>query len=584
MNYLKQFLARHKFKVVLTVFLLLGQVVGTLLIPALVANIVDHGILTGSMDTVLRTGALMVAVTILAAGVSAWGSWTTSDLSALFGREMRSLLLQKSQELSLQQFDSVGISSLITRTTSDIANLQRTMGMVLQMVVPAPVIVVVSIVMTTKTSPVMAVIQLIFMAVLLGLAAIILKKSDFLSRSIQMRLDRINQVIREAVTGVRVIRAFGNETYEEERSGNAYKSYADNMIRLNRLFAVVNPVVWLLMGALMAVILGTGGVLVLGGSMAVGQITAVTEYSTLTMAYLIMAASVLTTLPKAAACLKRLKDLLDMDPSVSDAVDYSVDYSTGASPLEPFTAPAAAEFEHVTFSYEGAEEPVIRNLSFTLLPGQTTAVIGSTGSGKSTLADLLLRLHDIQSGRILLGGTDVRELSQLELHARIGCVPQKAFLFSGTIAENLRMGRKDATDEELWEALKIAQAADFVRRLPHGLNSPVAQGGLNFSGGQRQRLSIARAVVRNAEVFIFDDSFSALDVKTDTALRKALHQYVTEPAKLIIAQRVSTILDADQILVLEKGQLVDKGTHQELLERCPTYRDIADSQMQRKEA
>ncbi|MCJ7836952.1 ABC transporter ATP-binding protein/permease [Cuneatibacter sp. NSJ-177] len=576
MFYLKRFLVQHKGKVALAVFLLLGQVAGTLLIPALVANIVDLGILHGDMAVILRTGGQMLAVTILAAGISAWGSWVTSDLSALFGREMRSLLLNKSQELSIQQFDEVGISSMITRATSDITNLQRTMGMVFQLVVPAPIIVAVSIAMTTMVSPVMSVIQLVFMAVLLGIAAVILKKSNALSRSIQTRLDRINQVVREAVTGVRVIRAFGNETYEEERSGAAFADYAGNMIRLNRLFAVVNPVVWLLMGALMAVILGVGGGLVLGGSMAVGQITAVTEYSTLTMAYLIMAASVMTTLPKAGACLERLREMLDTEPAVSDAKGFPTEEASETA--------AAIEFDHVTFAYQGAEEPVIRDLSFSMAPGQTTAVIGSTGSGKSTLADLLLRLHDTQTGRIRLKGVDVRILSQQDLRERIGCVPQKAFLFSGTIAENLRMGRKDAADEELWEALRIAQAEDFVKQLPSGLNAPVAQGGTNFSGGQRQRLSIARALVKKADIFIFDDSFSALDVRTDTALRRALHESVTEPAKLIIAQRVSTILDADQILVLDKGRLVGAGTHQELLERCPVYRDIADSQMQRKEA
>lgn len=576
MYYLKRFLRQHKGRVALAVFLLLGQVVGTLLIPALVANIVDLGILQGDMDVVLRTGGQMLAVTILAAGISAWGSWVTSDLSALFGREMRSLLLKKSQELSIQQFDAVGISSMITRTTSDITNLQRTMGMVFQLVVPAPIIVAVSIAMTTMVSPVMAVIQLVFMVMLLGIAAVILKKSNALSRSIQTRLDCINQVVREAVTGVRVIRAFGNETYEEERSGAAFADYAGNMIRLNRLFAVVNPVVWLLMGALMAVILGVGGGLVLGGSMAVGQITAVTEYSTLTMAYLIMAASVMTTLPKAGACLERLREMLDTEPAVSDAKGFPTEEASETA--------AAIEFDHVTFAYQGAEEPVIRDLSFSMAPGQTTAVIGSTGSGKSTLADLLLRLHDTQTGRIRLKGVDVRILSQQDLRERIGCVPQKAFLFSGTIAENLRMGRKDAADEELWEALRIAQAEDFVKQLPSGLNAPVAQGGTNFSGGQRQRLSIARALVKKADIFIFDDSFSALDVRTDTALRRALHESVTEPAKLIIAQRVSTILDADQILVLDKGRLVGAGTHQELLERCPVYRDIAESQMQRKEA
>ena len=311
MKYLTLFLKRHRGRVALAVLLLFGQVVGTLLIPALIANVVDHGILPGDMDAVLRTGGQMLLVAVLAAGVAAWGSWVTSDLAARFGRDMRSLLLRKSQEISIQQFDAVGISSMITRSTSDITNLQQTMGMMLQMVAPAPLIVVVSIVMTAVISPVMAAIQLGFMLLLLAVAAAVLRRSNSLSRSIQVRLDRINQVLREAITGVRVIRAFGNEAYEEGRSGRAYEDYAENMIRLNKLFAVFNPAVWLLAGVLIAVVLGVGGAMALGGAMAVGQITAVTEYSTLTMAYLMMAAAALATLPKARACLERLRELLD---------------------------------------------------------------------------------------------------------------------------------------------------------------------------------------------------------------------------------------------------------------------------------
>lgn len=320
MKYLRSFYKRHRGMAALALLLLLGQVVGTLLIPALIANVVDLGILPGDMDAILRTGGQMLAVALLSAAVAAAGSWVTADLGARFGFEMRSLLLRKSQELSLHQFDEVGVSSMITRTTSDITNLQQTMGMVLQMVVPAPLIVGASIVMTAMVTPVMAVIQVGFMAALAAVAAVVLRKSNALSRSIQVRLDRINRVVREAVTGVRVIRAFGNEAYEEARSGDAYRSYADNMIRLNRLFAVAIPVVWMLMGALMAVVLWAGGVLTLGGGMEVGQITAVTEYSILTMGYLLMAVSVLTTLPKARACLARLTALLDIQQNAGDQV------------------------------------------------------------------------------------------------------------------------------------------------------------------------------------------------------------------------------------------------------------------------
>ena len=558
MKYLRSFYKRHRGMAALALLLLLGQVVGTLLIPALIANVVDLGILPGDMDAILRTGGQMLAVALLSAAVAAAGSWVTADLGARFGFEMRSLLLRKSQELSLHQFDEVGVSSMITRTTSDITNLQQTMGMVLQMVVPAPLIVGASIVMTAMVTPVMAVIQVGFMAALAAVAAVVLRKSNALSRSIQVRLDRINRVVREAVTGVRVIRAFGNEAYEEARSGDAYRSYADNMIRLNRLFAVAIPVVWMLMGALMAVVLWAGGVLTLGGGMEVGQITAVTEYSILTMGYLLMAVSVLTTLPKARACLARLTALLDTRPDVEDgAASAAV-----AGPDRP-----AVEFDHVSFSYPGAEELVLRDISFTLYPGQTAAVIGSTGSGKSTLADLLLRLHDVGEGAIRVDGADVRALTQEELRERIGCVPQKAFLFSGTIAENLRMGRPDATDEALWRALGIAQAADFVERLPLGLDAPVAQGGTNFSGGQRQRVAFARAIAPSPRLLLLDEPFAAIDAKVRKDLRAWLRHTISRlgvTSIFVTHDQEEAIEVADEIVVTNKGRIEQVGTPVEI--------------------
>lgn len=576
MKYFILFLKNHKGKLVLSIFLLLGSVIGTLLIPALIADVVDHGILRGNMEVITRTGLQMILVALAGTAVSVLSSWVTSDLGALFGREMRTKLFRKVQELSIHQFDQVGVSSLITRSTSDITNLQQTLGMMLQMVAPAPLILVASMIMTAMISPTIAMIQLVFIAVMLLLSVALLKKSNALSHSIQKRLDRINKVVRESITGVRVIRAFGNETFEEKRSGRAYESYAKNMIRLNRLFAVATPVVWLVMGALMLVVLGFGGAFSLKGTMAVGQITAVIEYATMTMGYLISAVATFTTLPKTLACLERLQEVLDTSPAIADS-------DTGAAENRQIKE-AAVTFDHVTFAYPGAEEPVLHDLSFTLLPGQTTAVIGSTGSGKSTLADLLLRIHDIQQGSIRIGGSDVRSLPQQDLRNKIGCVPQKAFLFSGTIADNLRMGREQATDEELWTALRIAQAEEFVKNLPEGLNAPVAQGGTNFSGGQRQRLSIARALVKKADVFLFDDSFSALDVKTDAALRASLRKQVHTPAKLVIAQRVSSIIDADQILVLDEGRLAGVGTHDVLLKSCEVYRAIAESQMNKKGA
>lgn len=575
MKYLKQFLKQQKIKLTVTFILLLGQVIGTLLIPAFIADVVDHGILKGNMDVIYQVGFKMLLVAVIGTLVSIWGSWASSDLGSRFGKEMRSRLFHKAQELSISQFHEVGVSSMITRSTSDITNLQQTFGMMLQMVVPAVMIVFVSIVMTARINPLLAFIQLIFMAVLLGFSAVLLKKSSSLSQSIQQRLDKINKVVRESISGVRVIRAFGNEKYEERRLGETYEDYAGNMIRLNRLFAVFSPIVWIMMGTLMVVVLGLGGALTLNSSMAVGQITAVAEYAILTMGYLMMGVATLTTLPKARACLRRLEEVLDTRPAIPNTTPAPVHF--------PKQKPVV-EFHHVSFSYPGAEEPVLCDLSFTMYEGQTTAVIGSTGSGKSTLGDLLLRLHDIQAGCIKLNGTDIRCLSQLDVREQIGAVPQKAFLFSGTIADNLRMGNKDASDTELWKALRTAQAEDFVDKLPLRLDAPVSQGGTNFSGGQRQRLSIARALVKKASVLLFDDSFSALDVKTDAALRCALQRHVKRPAKLIIAQRVSSIIDADQILVLDEGRLVGIGTHESLLETCSIYRAIAESQMNRKEA
>lgn len=577
MKYFKIFLKSHKGKLFLSVLLLLCSVVGTLLIPTLIANVVDQGILQGDVKVITRVGLQMLLVALAGSAISVFSSWVTSDLGALFGREMRSKLFKKIQELSVHQFDQLGVSSLLTRSTSDITNLQQTLGMMLQIVAPAPLILVASMIMTFMISPMIALIQFASIVLMMLASVVLLKKSNALSRSIQRRLDLINKVVRESITGVRVIRAFGNEAYEEHRSGKAYESYAENMIHLNRLFAVATPMIWLAMGAVMLVILGLGGAFSLKGTMAVGQITAVIEYTTMTMGYLISAASAFTTLPKTLACLGRLQEVLDMEPAIKDN-----DIAPGKKLKQQEDAIVA--FNHVSFSYPGAEEPVIHDLSFKIMPGQTTAVIGSTGSGKSTIADLLLRIHDIQQGSITLGGTDIRSLSQQSLRDRIGCVPQKAFLFSGTIADNLRMGNEQAADRDLWTALRIAQAENFVKGLPKGLNSPVAQGGTNFSGGQRQRLSIARALVKKADVFLFDDSFSALDVKTDAALRTALRQNVKTSAKLVIAQRISSILDADQILVLDKGCLVGIGTHDILLKNCSVYRAIAESQMNEREA
>ena len=570
MKYLKLFLKERKGKVGITLIMLLGQAVGTLLIPFLIAGIVDNGILKGDMNEILNIGGQMLLVLLITTVAAVLGSYYSADLAAVFGYYMRDKIFRKSQELSIHDFDTIGVSSMITRTTSDISNLQQTFGLVLQLIVPAPLIIVASIAMTTYTSLTLALVLILSVVIFIVFARLVLKKSIFISKRVQDKLDYINQVIRESITGIRVIRAFGNEEYEEDRAGKAFKNYATDMIKLNKIFAVLNPTIWLMIGVSVAIIVWVGGVFSMKGSMEIGQITAVTEYSIITLSYLILATTTSVTLPKMKSCLDRIEEVLEINPEIQD---FNIEKKCAKDDC------AVVEFENVSFFYKGAEEPVIRDISFSCNKGETTAIIGSTGSGKSTIANLILRLHDIDQGEIRINGVDIRCLSQKELRDAIGYVPQKAFLFSGTIEDNLRMGYKEATKEDMERALSISQSKSFVDKLPIGLKSEVSQGGSNFSGGQKQRLSIARALIRKVPIYIFDDSFSALDLKTDSALRKSLKENMRDAAKIIIAQRVSTIMDADQILVLDEGKLVGIGKHIDLMKNCSVYQAIAKSQM-----
>ena len=575
MKYLKLFLKESKGKVGITLIMLLGQSVGTLLIPFLIAGIVDNGILKGDINEIINIGGQMILVLLITTVAAVLGSYYSADLAAVFGYYMRDKIFRKSQELSIHEFDTIGVSTMITRTASDISNLQQTFGLTLQLIVPAPLIIISSIIMTIHTSFVLALILILSVVIFIIFASLVLKKSIFISKRVQTKLDYINQVIRECITGIRVIRAFGNEKYEEDRAGKAFKRYATDMIKLNKIFAVLNPTIWLIIGLSIASIVWIGGVFSMNGTMEIGQITAVTEYSIITLSYLILATTTSVTLPKMKSCLDRIEEVLEINLEIQD-LDMEKKYKKDNY--------AVVEFENVSFFYNGAEEPVIRNVSFSCNKGETTAIIGSTGSGKSTIANLILRLHDIDEGEIRINGVDIRCISQKELRDTIGYVPQKAFLFSGTIEDNLKMGYKDATKEDMKRALSISQSDSFVDKLPDGLKSEVSQGGSNFSGGQKQRLSIARALIRPVPIYIFDDSFSALDLKTDSTLRKSLKENMTESAKIIIAQRVSTIMDADQIIVLDEGKLVGVGKHIDLMKSCSVYQAIAKSQMSIKEA
>lgn len=574
MRYLIQFLKTKK-KILFLIFLTaLLQAFGTLIVPYFVAEIINVGIEQKNISAIISFGLQMLAAAGITALISLWGSYLSADLASLAGKHLREKVFEKTQVLSVKDFNHLGTASMITRATGDINIIQQTIIMVLQMILPTPLIVIAAIIMTMAMSPALFYIPLAAMLIFCLVVFLLYKKAGPISRTIQNRVDAINRVIRESLTGIRVIRAFDNTEYERNRSDDSFSEYASNVIRLNRTFAAFNPTVWAIMGIEMVAVVWFGGHFVLQGTLQIGSISAITEYTTLMLIYLMMTAMVIVMVPRMTACLKRVQKVLDTVPEIEDTAE-----SYGKLDAKD---PNKIVFRNVSFSYKGAEEPVLKGLSFVCEQGKTTAIIGGTGSGKSTISGLILRLYDIQEGQILLEGTNIQNITQHELRERISYVPQKAFLFSGTIAENLRMGKSDATLEEIQQAAKIAQADSFISAMEAGYDSTVAQTGANFSGGQKQRLCIARALVKKAPIYIFDDSFSALDFKTDAALRSALKRELQNAAIVIIAQRISTIMDADQIIVLDAGGIAGIGKHEELMKSCSVYREIADSQLAEK--
>jgi len=575
MKYLLQFLKDNKKMLFLIIFSSLLQAFGTLMVPYFAANVIDKGIFEKNVPAIITIGLQMLAAAGLTALVSLWGSYLCADLAALAGKHLREMLFSKTQLLSVKEFNHFSTASLITRTTSDVTIIQQTIIMITQMILPTPLIAVAAVLMTAVISPSLVFIPLTAMLLFFLVIGILFWKANPVSKTIQERVDTFNRLVRESIVGIRVIRAFDNSSYERGRSDNAFTEYADNVIKLNRIFAAFNPVVWTIMGLTMAAVVWFGGYQVLQQKILIGSISAVTEYTILMLIYLMMSAMVLVMVPRMMACMDRVKEILDIVPEITDPQGKLTSSETENT--------EKIVFKNVSFSYKGAERPVLEGLSFSCESGKTTAIIGGTGSGKSTIAGLMLRLYDIQSGQILMEGKDIRTISQEHLRNRLSYVPQKAFLFSGTIADNLRMGLKEATAAELKSAAEIAQADAFIEALEAGYDSPVAQAGTNFSGGQKQRLCIARALVKKSPVYIFDDSFSALDFKTDAALRAALKQEMKEAAVVIIAQRISTIMDADQIIVLDDGRIAGMGRHEELLATCSVYKEIADSQLTEKE-
>lgn len=579
MKTLVRFLKPHKGLVALTLLILLIDNAGTLLVPTMLANMVNTGITSGSTEYILRNGLPMLGATAMASGGAVTGSYLTARLASRVACDIRCAIYRKSLEFSASDFERFGTGAMITRTLGDINVIQQAIIMTCQMVLPMPVLAVVGIILAFRIDYQMGLMLLIAVAIVMVLAVITVAKTAPIFIRLQNFIDRMNVVLRENIIGARVIRAFGREKREEEREGRVFGEYAQNAIRVNYVFSGLDCSCFFVINMVEVCVIWLGGNRVGAHAMQIASTSAVLEYAILILFYIMTAQMVMVAMPRAKACLDRAREVLELEPSIVDSVDAR-DLSVAAAPARVLAGErdVVARFDHASFRFDDADEDTLHDLDFCCRRGQTTAIIGSTGSGKSTVAKLLLRLHDITRGRVLLGDRDVRDITQRELRARVSYVPQKAWLFSGTVASNLRDGLPDATEEQMRHALDVAQS-QFVYDLGRGLDAVVAQGGTNFSGGQRQRLAIARAIIKPADLYIFDDSFSALDFKTDAALRAALTQEMRDSALLIIAQRISTILHADQIIVLKDGEVVGQGRHEELMETCEVYRAIAESQM-----
>ena len=560
MRLLMRFMRPYRGLIAVTLFAVLIDNVGTLLVPTMLANMVNTGITTGDVDYILRNGLYMLIATGMASGGTVLGCYLSARLAANVACDIRNAVYDKSLELSASDFERFGTGSMITRSLNDINVIQQAILQTIQLVLPVPFLAVAGIIFAWFIDPAMGTLLGVVVAIVLVAAVFTVANAAPIFMRLQSFIDRMNVVLRENIVGVRVIRAFNKERHEERRLDEVFSDYAANAIKVNHLFVGLDSSSFFLMNIAEVAVLWVGGNRVGVHAMQIGSISAVLEYAILILFFVMMAQMVILTLPRAAACLNRAQQVLEIEPSI---VDGERTLSDGALASED-DADAVAVFDHMSFRFDDADEDTLCDLNFTCRRGQ--------------MAKLLLRFHDATKGAIRLNGIDLRDLSQDDIRGHIAYVPQKAWLFSGTVASNLRFGNEGATEADMLHALEVAQST-FVLDQPQGLDTPVSQGGTNFSGGQRQRLAIARALMKHADLYIFDDSFSALDFKTDAALRHALQDETRDAAVLIIAQRISTILHADQIVVLKDGEIVGLGTHDELMETCEVYRAIAESQM-----
>ena len=565
---LRRFLAPYRGPLAIVLALLFVQAVGNLYLPELNADIINNGVVQGDTGYIVRVGGVMLAVTAALGVASIVGVYFSARTAMAFGRDVRGALFRSVEGFSQREVNTFGAPSLITRNTNDVQQVQMLVIMALTIMVLAPIMAIGGVVMALRMDAVLSRLLLVVVPVMAVFIGLVLSRAVPLFRATQRKIDSVNQVLREQLTGVRVVRAFVRDEHEQRRFEAANADLTDTMLRVNRIFALVMPTLMLIMNLSAVAIIWFGGLRVDSGEMPIGNLTAFLTYLMQILMAVMMATMMVVMVPRAAASAERIAAVLDVEPAVVDPVSSRT-----------VSAHGVLELRSVDFGYPGAEEPVLSGVSFAVGPGEVVAVVGSTGSGKTTLVNLVPRLYDVDGGAVLLDGVDIRELARADLWSRIGFVPQRAFLFSGTVASNLAVGKPDATEDEMWHALDVAQAADFVHALPDGLSAPIEQGGANLSGGQRQRLAIARAVVRRPELYVFDDSFSALDYATDARLRAALRREAVGAAVLVVAQRVSTIMHADRIVVLESGRVVGLGQHDELLAGCDTYREIVQSQL-----
>ncbi len=571
---LRTYLAPYRTAIVVLMVLQTVQTVAVLFLPALNADIIDNGVITGDTSYIWRVGGIMLVVALIQVVVAVAAVFVGSKVSMAFGRDVRGALFHRVTGFAAQDVAQFGAPSLITRITNDVTQVQMLVQMTATLLIAAPIMIVGGVIMAVREDGSLSLLLLVSVPVLVVSIGLIVVRMIPLFQVMQDRIDRINEVLREQITGIRVVRAFVRERDEAARFATANDALTSTSLSAGRLMAFMFPIVMAVLNLSSVAAIWFGADRIASGELQIGALIAFLSYLIQILMSVMMSTFVAILTPRAAVSAGRIGEVLDAESSVVQATD----------PITSIAERPTLRFDRVAFAYPGAEHPVLCDVSFEAVPGTTFAIIGSTGAGKTTLLNLVPRMYDATSGSVLVDGHDVRDLDQETLWSRIGLVPQKPFLFSGTVASNLRHAAPDATEDQMWEALRIAQAADFVADMAGGLDATIAQGGSNVSGGQRQRLAIARALVRRPGIYLFDDSFSALDLTTDARLRAALEPVVADAVTVIVAQRVSTIRHADQILVLEDGMSVGLGTHDELLDACPTYREIVASQLTVEEA